>query len=87
MVLEGLPHYDDVIKVDQAAGPLYSGQDHVHQALECGRVLRVLSRAVLVKFAGPSVAPSSEDEEETYSELEALINSGKYSVFLVFTVF
>ena len=39
MLLEGLPHDDDIIKVDQAAGPLYSGQDHVHQALEGGRCI------------------------------------------------
>ena len=32
----------------------------------------------MIKFQVPSVAPISEDEEATYSELETLINSGTY---------
>ena len=32
---------------------------------------RVVSRAVVINFKAPSVAPDNEDEEDNYSELEA----------------
>jgi hypothetical protein len=44
-----------------------------------GSFFSVVSRAVVIDFKAPSVAPQNVDEEDNYSELEVLINSGALS--------
>ena len=44
-----------------------------------GFLFTVISRAIIIQFRAPSVTPASDDEEETYSELEVLISSGTYT--------
>ena len=41
---------------------------------------------MLIKFQAPTVAPTGVEEEETFSQLEALISSGKIQYELAFYI-
>ena len=44
--------------------------------------LRVRSRATVIQFKEPAIAPCNDNEEDTFTEFEELISSGKMSTMV-----